>query len=328
MTHARDGDEAVTRVDVHRALHIHRKTGLAFAQLSIDLNDDETLHDLKAVTIWPNGKRFPVSAEAIDEMVRFEIARPGGRTIRRKTLAFPRARPGAVLEYRYTTIESGWSMAYRHQLDTTLPTRKALFEVAVTEKGVAGKPNRVKVKLGSTARRFTGPTSERLSSEEQRLHVWEAENVPARRSVVFGLPVRRTAPTVSYTVVKVSSGDEERTIYSDWSEVAQPLWERAIDSGADPPEVLVRAQPKGGPRAKVTAAWRRVQSMFDNRTPIAADGPFRDAAETVESRIANGDDRALMLFSLLRAWGLAPAIVVVPPKHVDDILAWLPTPAH
>lgn len=322
-----DPDDHTTTLEVQRRIQVVSRDGQPFADVRIRLLEGESVEKFKARTVLPNGEQIFFDKT---RLASIDDAKGPDRVRKTHVFAFPQAIPGSVIEYRYSIRSKGWRLAHWHTLDTRLPIRSASFELCTGD-------------FLSFFRKAQGigPRESKEIRRGWRRHTWRASDVPASPRVAFAPNVSQQAPYVALTIFSVERWHLVRVgntldfrpetirFSNTWPILAEAIQSRvAAAAAANPP---VRLPDLGtSERARAEAVWRWTQANLHERSSLATkhDPLRRTPAAIIESRYATPNERAVVMFSLLRKQGLPAQLWFVPNEHMHDFRESLVTPYY
>lgn len=306
-----------TTLDVHRAVLIRDREGLEHAQLMLP-SDGSVLSDFQGVTILPDGRRVPVASDSIGDML---LSRLGGTKSEgrwAKMVAFPEVTPGSVIEYRYRVRWSHWLFFWSHALDPNIPARNAKVEVVV--------PHELELKRRAQKYDSVASTEGGMST-----YTWTLRSYEPRRWVHFDVDRGVGAPSIELLIsgAKLYGRYQMQQIilFQDWGMTGAMLWKRYSASVETPPDSLISGLKVAEPQNNAEEVYRRVQTKLDDRSRLIETEDERDVAAIWKSGYATSEERALVMFSALRASKVTASLVLVGDAAYPVIEQGFPTPS-
>ena len=315
------GDEPTTDIDVYRALYIARPDAIDLANITVPMSSERLIVDFETRAILPDGQSVHGSRNDAIELTMFESGGSGRKQHGVLSYAFPQVRPGAVLEIRYRTSEPGWRMFYDHTLDRSLPVREASFELV--SYGFLDTVSR--------SHGFSSHPRSRRAPGGQLSRKWSIRNVEPLVIAPFSPRQTLVDPSVAFLVREVrlpGLSSDKRRVLADWSDVAEPFAKHVVEALKPLPfDLMIDWSDIPDPEDRVRIAWQRVQSGLTDRHPVTESrNGLRSVLEIWRSRIATADERALVMYALLRHAQVPVSIVLVPLTDKVDYEASFPFP--
>jgi hypothetical protein len=127
---------------VYRRIKVLNEKGARFANVEIVVNSGDSISELQARTIHPDGKVFDLAGKPFDKVLMKER----GMKVTAKSFAFPAVTPGSIVEYRYKrTYPPDGTSLHEWEIQHELYTLKESFRIKTFSGSVdsAGSGTRV-----------------------------------------------------------------------------------------------------------------------------------------------------------------------------------------
>lgn len=317
----RPSNDFVNVVNYHWRMKILTERGKEYGEVHIRASKGSRVDALEARTIKPDGTIVPVPPDQIFEKLAAQV---GGFKITEKVFNFPAVEPGAIIEYRYRRHDEGilaLDPYYFAGEEFTLMSR-------MTQGVLSG--------MGYTILCDLCPADAKRSTEEwregkQRGNRYNVElvNIPGYRDELLMPPARETTPRLEM-VMSIWDGAEITQlgrmdkVFVDWPSVAGfagYYYGRAIKDGQGALKPVVAGWTEGiaDQEGKVKAILRHVRDDFRYLPYTTIYGYSRSIDTMLKEKVADNEDKAVLLLAALKAAGIEGQLVLVAGKDVGSV---------
>lgn len=279
-----------------------------------------TITRLRAAVVSPEGKKTDVKKQHIvdsNEFGSFELYSDS----KQRTIVFPGAVPGAVLEYSYEKdVRNLFFLPKGIQLQDEIPIQSRILTVTAP----ASFPLRISVRGGK-------PEYNRTEEGGRVTHRWQVRDVRGFKPEPDMPPFEDLVGRVSVTPKEVV-WEGSRIDAANWDGIAAWDWSMARDRMAPTPEVSQAARDLTAgvhePMEKVRRLYEFVQSKVDYVAIYLGIGGWQPhpAADVLRHRYGDCKDKAALLIAMMRSLGIPGHPVLVRTRDIGLIDRDDPTP--
>lgn len=323
--------ETEARVHYTNRTRILTKKGAEeYGQASVFLNPWVTVRDLKASVVSPAGKSVAVKKQNMWEgsaFASFELFADS----RHRTVNFPGAIPGAVLEYEYDTqVRNLFYLPTTFRLQDEIPIRS----MTITVRLPAAMALRHAVR---------GPEPEytRQEADGRVTHRWRVHDVRSYKPESDMPPPEDVLPGLSLYLKEIV-WDTHRIDASTWNGIATWYHDLAKDRMVPDEEVTKTAreitQGVDDPREKIRRVYEFAQGKVEYVAIELGIGGMQPHAsgDVLRHRYGDCKDKATLMIAMLRSLGLSgyPVLILTrdegevardyPADHFNHVIVALP----
>jgi hypothetical protein len=309
---------SLTRIDVHDAIALLTPGGLSFATVHVPDVGRDQFELLFARVIDARGVRTDVAPQEIEEG-------PRGRM-----LAFPNAKPGSVLEYRYVITRPHVMYSLSDSVTQAVPTERASVLIELS-KGI----------IYSVTTYNDGRAWEVDKSGQVWRLSWSKDAIAAMVDEPFSPSHARRSIWWGMRVLQFSGDEWVAGKYNTWNnamrQTADILYFRSGDyfEGFEP-TVQVAGCADVACRVDRALADLRTLAPFSG---FGAEYPLRSARKVLETRAASNFEKARLLWRMLARLGVRAEFAYAskyleglfdrnaPISALEHQLVWLPAQA-
>lgn len=284
--------------DIYRAISIRRPDVLGYGTVTLPYAEAELLN-LTGVTRLPDGRAVPFDRRTMLSVPRFRGGGEAASTHYATVLPFPAVVPGAIIELSFTIRRDKWVPVASLYLDADLPIRFA--ELVVLHPREVVLERRPRPGVWRTASKvenaqYSATTFTLRDYQPGKVLDFLAEDPSVSTEAWWG---RIVGPRSSLEY------------FGGWALPAGQAWKEWTELAAlpRPPELAFSSD---DPRVKVATILRWVEAqLLDRESAFDPDKGIRSATTILESRLGSSNDRALVLYAMMRAQKLDPELVVL-----------------
>lgn len=317
----RPSNDYVNVVNYHWRMKILTERGKEYGAVRIRASKNSRVDALEARTIKPDGTIVPVPPDQIFEKVAYQV---GAYKVIEQVFNFPAVEPGAIIEYRYRRHDEGIL-----NLDPYYFAGEEFTLISRVSQGVLGA-------MGYTVLCDLCPADAKRSVEEWRdgkqkgnMYTVELAKIPGYRDELMMPPARETTPRLemvmaSWAGIEVTALGRQDKIFVDWPSVggfAGYYYARAIKEGQGALKPVVAGWVEGvsDPQEKVKTILRHVRDDFRYLPYTSVYGVSRSIDTMLKEKIADNEDKAVLLLAALRTIDIEGKPVLVAGKDVGSV---------
>jgi len=309
----KEADDVVNVLHYHVRMKILTERGREYAKIEIPAWKSSRVSGVEARTIKPDGTVVPLPPDQIFEKVVLQV---GSYRETALTFNFPAVEPGAIIEYRF--------QRNTHSLIYIDPFYFAGPEFTLRARMTQGIPS----DMGYTLLCDLCPPGQapqvsdwREGKNKGKMYVHELHNLPGYRDERMMPPQRDAVPRIEMVLAgwkgrsSWALGRQDR-FFVDWASVAlyaSAYYQEAIKKGVGDLKPVVEGWLKGvtDPQEKVKTIYHHVQRDFRYLSFSNVYGSTRSIEDMLKEKIADNEDKAILLIAALKTIGVdaLPAIV-------------------
>lgn len=309
----KEGDDVVNVMRYHVRMKILTERGKEYAKVEIPAWKSSRVSEVQARTIKADGTIVPLPSDQIFETVVLQV---GGYRETALAFNFAAVEPGAIIEYRF--------QRNTHALSYIEPLYFAGPEFTLKARITQGIPS----DMGYTLLCDLCPPGQapqvsdwREGKSKGKMYTHELHDLPGYRSERMMPPPRDAAPRLEMVLTEWKGhmswalGRQDR-FFIDWPSVAlyaSSYYQDAIKRGLGNLKPVVDGWLAGvtDPQDKVKVIYRHVQRDFRYLPFMTVYGSTRSIETMLKDKIADNEDKAILLITALKAAGIEalPAIV-------------------
>ncbi len=310
-------DDTVNVIDQHLRFKILTERGKRYGEVQIKAGKYSRVSNIRARTIRPDGTIVPVAADQIFEKVTFQA---GNYKETAWVFHFPAVEPGAILEYRYDRHDNSIYFIDPFFFAGPEYTLRAKVTQAIPEDmGYAS--------LCDLCPKNQPPvvTAWREGKAKGQLYTQELKDVQGYREELLMPPARDASPRMEMVLTNWKDhanwalGRQNR-FFIDWPSVALYTWsyyQDAVKNGLSSLKPVVAGWVQGvtDPQERVKTIYRHVQNDFRYLDFINVQGQARSIDVMLKDRIADNEDKAVLLMAALKTIDVDAYPVLVSGKN-------------
>lgn len=317
----RPSNDYVNVVQYHWRMKILTERGKEYGEVHIRASKGSRVDAIEARTIKPDGSILPVPPDQIFEKVAAQV---GSFKVTEKVFNFPAVEPGAIIEYRYRRHDEGIL-----SLDPYYFAGEEFTLVSRLSQGVLAD-------MGYTILCDLCPPDAKRSTAEWReakqkgnTYTVELANIPGYRNEMLMPPARETTPRLEMVMatwngVMMTPLGRQDKIFTDWASIAgyaSYYYGRAIKEGQGALKPIVAGWTEGitEQNEKVKAILRHVRDDFRYLAYDDIYGFSRSVETMLKEKIADNEDKAVLLLAALKTIGVEGQPVLVAGKDVGSV---------
>jgi transglutaminase-like putative cysteine protease len=330
------GEDAVildenTSIDIHspeearvrysRRLQILTARGAQeYGGVAVGYNKWVTIEELRASVISAQGKSVDVKKQSIvdsDQFGSYELYSDS----KQRTIVFPGAAPGAILEHRYELlVRNLFFLPAEMDLQEEIPIQSRTLTVTAP----ASFALRVSVHGGA-------PAYSRTEEGGRVTQRWQVTNVPGFKREPDMPPLEDVVGSVSVTP-KEGIWEGSRIDATQWDGVASWDWDLARDRVSPTPEIAQMAREVTAGVTDPTEKIRKLYEFVQDKVAYVAIelgiGGWQPhaAADVLRHRYGDCKDKAALLIAMMRSVGLQGYPVLVRTRNEGLLDRDDPTP--
>jgi transglutaminase-like putative cysteine protease len=291
-----------------------------YGGVGISYNRWETITGLRASVLSPEGKKIEVKKHHIvdsNQFGSFELYSDS----KQRTIVFPGAVPGAVVEYGYEKdVRNLFFLSSEISMQDEIPIQSRILTVTAP----ASFPLRISVRGGA-------PEYSRTEAGGRVTHRWQVRDAPGFKPEPDMPPFEDMVGRVSVTPKEVV-WEGSRIDAGNWDGIAAWDWSLARDRMAPTPEVSQAARELTvgvhEPMEKIRRLYEFVQSKVDYVAIYLGLGGWQPhpAADILRHRYGDCKDKATLLIAMMRSLGIPGHHVLVNTRDEGIIDRDDPTP--
>jgi hypothetical protein len=309
----KEADDIVNVLHYHVRMKILTERGKEYAKIEIPAWKSSRVSGVEARTIKADGTVMPLAADQIFEKVVLQV---GSYRETAWAFSFPAVEPGAIVEYRY--------QRNTHALIYIDPFYFAGPEFTLRARMTQGIPS----DMGYTLLCDLCPpgqapqiTDWREGKNKGKMYVHEVHDLPGYRYERMMPPPRDASPRLEMVLAEWKGraswalGRQDH-FFVDWASVAlyaSAYYQEAIKKGVGDLKPVVAGWLQGvsDPQEKVKIIYRHVQRDFRYIPFSSVYGSTRAIEDMLKEKIADNEDKAILLIAALKSIGVEalPAIV-------------------
>ncbi|MBI4169507.1 MAG: DUF3857 and transglutaminase domain-containing protein [Acidobacteria bacterium] len=311
------GGDTVNVIDHHVRFKILTDRGKRYADVEIAAGKYSRVSNIRARTIKPDGTAAPVAPDQIFEKVTFQV---GAYKETAWVFSFPAVERGAILEYRYDRHDNsvvfidpfyfaGPEFTLRARMTQAIPDDMGYWSLCDHCPG--SQPPAI--------------TNWREGKVKGKLYSQELRDLPGYKDELFMPPARDVSPRIEFVLLEwkryywPSLGRQDR-VFIDWPSVAQHTahnYQGAVKDGLSSLKPVVDGWLQGitDPQEKIKTIFRHVQRDFRYLSFLDVYGRVRSIETMVKDRIADNEDKAVLLMAALKTIGIEAHAALVSGKN-------------
>ena len=316
------GDQRVNVLDYHVRIKVLTERGKEYAEVRIPAGKYSRVENIQGRTVLKDGRVMPVPADQIFQKV---VAKVGGFKETAWVFNFPQVEPGAIIEYRYRRYDD--SMLF---LD---PFFFAGPEFTLRAKVSQAVPGDMSYAILCELCPDNMPPSKETWREGKLngyMYIRELRDLPGYRGEGFMPPLRDASPRLEMLLtgwrnVVIWGIDRQDRFFVDWVSVARYAAAYYQEAMKDMGEMkkLVGEWTTGltDEDAKIRAVYRHVQRDFRYSASDQVFGGSRSLKLIIKDRVADNEEKAVLLIAALKAIGVTAHPALVCGRHGGSLHA-------
>jgi hypothetical protein len=307
-----------SHMTVQARVKILTEAGKGNGEVAIAHSDELRLENFSGRTVLPDGRVFPVPADA-----RFERRTSKSRKTFVTTIAFPAVQPGAILDYQYEVTFSSPFLLEPWYFSEEVPVRRA--EVVYRTPKDWTYQIWTRSPLGVRIER-----EKQESSKGYEVRAW-AENLPAVPDDLYGPPYSDLASQIMLLPAGYSNVRTKQVLMSDWFSSAflvNRLYNQVRESNAGVTGAAREIAGPGSPQQKAEALYRFVRDEIRTEPGggILVDPEQSGLRKILSNRRGTAIEKALLLQALLKEVGITGQLAWAADRGRGTIDPSLPDP--
>ncbi len=310
-------DDTINVIDQQVRLKVLTERGKRYGEVEIRAGKYSRVSNIQARTVRPDGTIVPVAPDQIFEKVTLQV---GSYKETAWVFHFPAVEPGAILDYRYDRHDNSIYFIDPFYFAGPEFTLRAKVTQAIPEDmGYAS--------LCDLCPKNQAPvvTPWREGKAKGQLYTQELKDVPGYRDELLMPPARDASPRMEMVLTNWKDHAEwglsrQNRYFIDWPSVslyASTYYQDVVKNGVSSLKPIVEGWMQGAadPQERMKSIYRHVQRDFRYLDFINVQGRARSIDVMLKDRVADNEDKAVLLMAALKTAGVDSYTVLVSGKN-------------